>query len=888
MFVNLLRLSLWTGAIILLLLLFFRVVRGRYAAGLKYWIWLLLAVRLLIPVTVTLPEQVNQVPAVRAVAETQLEIRRSVTAISPQIEAWDNAEVQTAATETAAPSVQTAAVQNDGAEAPKRTVSPMTVLTWVWAIGAVLFLTYHWLVNFAFRRHVRRWSWPARSRPLKELVLRAKRNCGLRRSFRLLIMEDVGSPMVVGYFHPMLVLPREEWDATELYYVLRHELTHLKRRDMLYKGLLLLCNAVHWFNPAVWVMRFRAYQDLEITCDMTVVEGATRDVRMLYCETIMATAQRSAGLGMAATFGSTKKSIMERFREIFSEARKKRGTAVFAVVLVIAVLAGCSLTLTGLAETEARPETDQMQAVAVSEAAETSAEEPETVVLENGVIIPAYGQEWIREGEGDVLFTCQNGGKTLFSVLRMEYSYLAANYAWQINTYYDNWPTEALEGWDYMLGRNGEQNDLYYVIRVSGDTPLENSQQLLADIMRLNGITPNPCLIAEPYYRGEDAEAAIAHVIETADPEIVAQKVLEKIKGGTNSAGADDEILEAFAEFLGKFWWEYMDIAGDEYLWSVEYDEQDRLTLKVIREEPIETEVYYKTYWYQDGQVVFGQSMGYFAEYEPPNAGDMLAEAEAKLRTAEGYGSASQETLEAMAQWITDAIVFLEQYGAWSWSLASDTLTCTGPVSDSGVIPFVRLSFDAATGQITSTSGSSAKSAAAANTGCIRYQPEQRPGDMAEYMVHESDLTDGFGVSFHMDMIDVLALLGTPEFLHDDEGEGFVSLTYESASYTFAHCGACEAYHLLVFSQTGADDSRNLMGLSVGDSLEEVLERFQASGAEASANTRLYDYDSTHYATFSPVADTGLECIMVFADRVWCELSFNRASQLMRISVMYE
>lgn len=140
----------------------------------------------------------------------------------------------------------------------------------------------------------------------------------------------------------MLILPQEEWDATELYYVLRHEMTHVRRKDILYKTLLLLANGIHWFNPAAWLLRFRASQDLEISCDMLIMEGAPEEVRRRYCETILSAAQRSTmrGLGTSTTFGSTKRSIMERFREIFDERRRKKGIPVLIFVVLMVLLCG--------------------------------------------------------------------------------------------------------------------------------------------------------------------------------------------------------------------------------------------------------------------------------------------------------------------------------------------------------------------------------------------------------------------------------------------------------------------------------------------------------------------------------------------------------------------
>lgn len=531
MFYDFIRVSLIVGILILLLLLFFRMVRERYAAALKYWIWLLLAIRLMVPVTITLPQRVSSIPAVRTVAETQYQFRQSFTdfALPEGVTTADSGSKPVQSSEKA----EKAEESSTASQSESRSVNWGRVLVWIWGIGAVLFLGYHVLVNYSFRRYVRRWGFPTRDRQLKELVLRAKRNCGLRRPLELLILENVGSPMVVGFLHPVLLLPQESWDATELYYVLRHELTHIKRRDMLYKGLLLLANAIHWFNPAVWMMRYRAYQDIEICCDMTVVEGATHGVRMQYCETIMATAQRRAGVGMAATFGSTKKSIMERFKEIFSARAKKRRIAILVVVLAVAALAGCSLSLgAALAGEDAEP---PERLTYTSEVAEDSAVEEEVsvsqdaVTLSTGFTVPNWAQDMLFAGIEENVVSCEIDGVCLFTIRKLDVDGCYAQYDWLKNACYDNWPTEALVGWDYMLGQGNQWSDIY-VLRVYGSDRLENSQRLIDELCLLNGITINPCLIAPPYYEAENVDEAIEAMKEISDPETVKAEVLQKIK----------------------------------------------------------------------------------------------------------------------------------------------------------------------------------------------------------------------------------------------------------------------------------------------------------------------------------------------------------------------
>lgn len=888
MFYDFIRISLITGIVIVLLLLFFKLVRGRYVASLKYWIWILLALRLMIPVTVTLPEKAAEIPAVRTVAERQYQLRENFTRVTMETEqAAISAEPEKSAT-TGADTPQTTPETTTKPELETGKFSWYQLIVGFWAAGVVVFLGYHGMVNYSFRRYVRRWGWPAQDKEIRELVLRAKRNCGLKCPLRLLILENIASPMVAGLFRPILLLPQEEWDATELYYVLRHELTHIKRRDTLYKALLLLCNGLHWFNPAVWIMRYRAYQTLEICCDMTVVEGATRGVRMQYCETIMATAQRSAGLGMAATFGSTKKSIMERFKEIFSEKRKKRGTAVLLVVLAVAVLAGCSISLGAAlvgdqAELPEPLSTGQSADKPVEEEPVSISIPENTVTLSSGLVIPGEAAGVLLPGDGETVVLCQVEGETLFSILKLDANLMYQNYRWSYERIYDNWPTQALAGWDYMLGQQ-EQFETCYILRCSDSTLYPESQALIESVLDLNGIVSNPCLVAEPYYRAEDPEGAIAAMQALSDPETVAGIVLEKLKNGTNTAGAGDEILEAFAQYLGGHWDAYIPIRGDEYLWNVEYDDEGRLTLKIIRQEPVTTEIYYSLFYYQDGQVVNGPTMGWLEPYEAPDGAQLLAQVDTSLAQAEGAEKVSEGAMNAISQWIADAQVFLEQYASWEWRFTEVTekqtvLLCTGPAGDTGITPFVRLTFDGETGKVTSESGN--EGAGSGITGCVRLVAEERPGDMEAYMVHEHDVKE----LYQKDVTEVLAEQGAPEHYYPDDGSGTISMSYPAEYYLFFYCSACSAYHLGMYQVCG--EGIPLLGIQVGDPLETVLDHFEASGAEPSYTDYIYQYDSDYYGTYTPVADTGLVNIRIEMGKLNMDISFDRNRKVRWVEVAH-
>lgn len=117
-----------------------------------------------------------------------------------------------------------------------------------------------------FCRLVRRWRHETTRSDYARLLADESAALGVKQP-RLLLCEAVGTPMMTGLFHPVLLLPHEDYEPAALRFILRHELCHLKRHDLAYKLVLTAANAVHWFDPLVYWMLRQADEDVELACD---------------------------------------------------------------------------------------------------------------------------------------------------------------------------------------------------------------------------------------------------------------------------------------------------------------------------------------------------------------------------------------------------------------------------------------------------------------------------------------------------------------------------------------------------------------------------------------------------------------------------------------------
>ena len=309
------HLSLTASAVLLPLLLLSALIQKRYTAKTCYVLWLALAVWLLLPVDWSLPE-----PA--------------VTITVPEVP-----QVWTAPAEPVAATVVTGT--SETVSEPARMTMPTLsqILTGTWLAGALGLLLWHGTGYLLVRRRLRVGSW---EEP-EDQVLMASLWKGEHGAPEVLRTEDTAAPLSLGLFRPLVFLPARLGEE-ETAMVLSHELTHVRRRDLWYKFLLLLVNAAHWFNPLVWWMCRQAGRNLEYCCDDAVVAGRDAAFRYDYGQVLLRYAAHGAGLPLYATrLSSGGRQMKGRLMNLF--LKKKTGVMLVAVVLCAAVAVGALVTV---------------------------------------------------------------------------------------------------------------------------------------------------------------------------------------------------------------------------------------------------------------------------------------------------------------------------------------------------------------------------------------------------------------------------------------------------------------------------------------------------------------------------------------------------------------
>ena len=174
------------------------------------------------------------------------------------------------------------------------------LLSWiilVWAAGAgALALLY--LGNLLkFRRLSRAAHTPGAT--AIGVLEGCKSELRVRQTVRLLESGAIGSPTVVGWWRPTILLPLgldAHLDPARLRHVLLHELAHVKRNDVLVNWIAALAQLLHWFNPALWLAGQLMRVDMESASDAFVLGHLSRAERTAYGDTLVHLADANGGV----------------------------------------------------------------------------------------------------------------------------------------------------------------------------------------------------------------------------------------------------------------------------------------------------------------------------------------------------------------------------------------------------------------------------------------------------------------------------------------------------------------------------------------------------------------------------------------------------------------
>lgn len=305
-----------TSSVLIPVILFCRkAFRKRVSQRLIYGLWLLVALRLAIPVQIGCIPLGKQAPLLPA---TQILGELSQTPVAGEHSVDAGAHIP----EGGMPDTEQGVLRYAPAS-----LGDIARLVWLAGVAAVgLWLS---VVNVRHKKQL-----------LKNATVLGLEGCPIP----VLVSPKAESPCLVGVFRPKAVLPPKSATETHLKYVMAHELSHYRHGDHIWAMVRGVCLCLYWFHPLVWVAAFCSRRDCELACDEGAIDLLGEKERLAYGAVLVATAAGCSRKSPAFTpnyMANAKTQLKERMELIVRKQKNLLGAAV-CMLMICVLCAGCA------------------------------------------------------------------------------------------------------------------------------------------------------------------------------------------------------------------------------------------------------------------------------------------------------------------------------------------------------------------------------------------------------------------------------------------------------------------------------------------------------------------------------------------------------------------
>jgi beta-lactamase regulating signal transducer with metallopeptidase domain len=365
------------GLLILVIAAIDRLIRRWAWPQLRYALWSLILIKLLLPPSLSLPSGV--VPSVAPIVKQGL--ARLQTQKPPVAEGralfllsedmFSVRSVPVRAYQETPYGVTTSEFLGESVEVPSSVLRRPSSVPVVWQVYAMmaslagtlilgiwLFLRLHSLVG----RRAQETAAASLPQSFYNQLAGCARRLELSCIPRVVVTRRLATPAVFGMFRPVLLMPKGylgKLSRRDTEHMLLHELAHIKRGDLIAHGLYMLLQVAYWYNPLLWLVRRQVHHLRELSCDATVAE-LLREQTTAYRQTLLETARRlltssvEPGVGLLGLFEDSNR-LLVRLNWLTKPTWRYRTMKRVTVAVVAALMLACVLPMARAQEAAPNP-----------------------------------------------------------------------------------------------------------------------------------------------------------------------------------------------------------------------------------------------------------------------------------------------------------------------------------------------------------------------------------------------------------------------------------------------------------------------------------------------------------------------------------------------------
>lgn len=268
------------GSILALVIMVVRqLFKNKFDPKWKYYVWFLLITRLMMPYGIKSQLSLfNIVPVNIHNSGIQQSLKLSTNNNLYNMKPDRNVSVKKSTQKYAALD-----------EKQYQTNSYIDILSKAWISGAVLIGLYILIINLKFLIRVNK-QHICEDEELNAILAECKDSMKVSRYIPIVYDTCVKSPSIYGFISPKILISKElvnKLSYNDKKYILMHELAHLKHKDILINWIILIQQAINWFNPIIWIAFNQMKQDMEEACDVCVLSRLNPAEQRNYDRTII-------------------------------------------------------------------------------------------------------------------------------------------------------------------------------------------------------------------------------------------------------------------------------------------------------------------------------------------------------------------------------------------------------------------------------------------------------------------------------------------------------------------------------------------------------------------------------------------------------------------------
>ncbi|MGB3468327.1 MAG: M56 family metallopeptidase [Cyclobacteriaceae bacterium] len=235
-------------------------------------------------------------------------------------------------------------------------VSSARLLGIAWFVGLLLLASFR-IFSYCISRRMKKTGLFTVTDYWQDRLYQLSISSGIIRKVRIHLSTKVQSPVLIGYFKPMILVPLGffgELSPREVESILLHELAHIKRHDYLHLLIQQTINMLLFYHPAIWLLSRVIDQERENACDDYVL-AVTGDART-YARALgtMQLNYSKTQNKMAMNLLNDKNSVLQRLRRLFGEETRLQWSTRLLILPALILISGLLLAFAPSDDHESR------------------------------------------------------------------------------------------------------------------------------------------------------------------------------------------------------------------------------------------------------------------------------------------------------------------------------------------------------------------------------------------------------------------------------------------------------------------------------------------------------------------------------------------------------